>query len=107
MFALGENTSYVATRDAEEDLYTATTGSAISLSGPGATVIFEAKHRNSVGPKVEIHTSTDGGKNWTVATSIEVSSSYTQYTFGISSDVNAIRFRGRVCQSKGNDRSLN
>lgn len=93
--AWGETTSYVATRDSEEDLYTATTGSAINLSGPGATVYFEAKHRNSVGPKVEIHTSTDGGKNWTVATSIEVTSSYTSYSYGISENVNAIRFRGR------------
>lgn len=94
-FAWGETTSYVATRDSEEDLYTTTTGSAINLSGPGATVYFEAKHRNSVGPKVEIHTSTDGGKNWTVATSIEVTSSYTSYSYGISENVNAIRFRGR------------
>ena len=91
----GETTQYVATRDTEEDLYTTTTGSKIDLSGPGATIIFEAKHRNSIGPKVEIHTSTDGGSNWTVATSIDVTSSYTEYKYNIGSNVNAIRFRGR------------
>ena len=88
-------TYYVAERASEEDLYTATTGETISLNGPGATIIFWAKHRNSINPKVEIHTSTDNGANWTVATSFDVSSSYTEYKYNISSNVNAIRFRGR------------
>lgn len=94
-WAWGENPSYVAERSAEEDLYTTTTGSKIVLNGPGATVIFWAKHRNSVSPKVEVHTSTDGGANWTVATSIDVTSTYTKYTYNIATNVNAIRFRGR------------
>lgn len=95
VWAWGETTSYVAERASEEDLYTAETGEKISLNGPGATVIFWARHRNSISPKVEVHTSTDNGANWTVATSIEVSSSYTRYTYDIASNVNAIRFRGR------------
>lgn len=87
-------TYYVADRSTEEDLYTASYGNPISLSGPGAKIYFWAKHRNSVNASIEVYASRDGS-NYDLVASRDVTSTYKQYNCDIEPNVTHIKFRGR------------
>ncbi len=89
------STYYVVYQDSYETLNTIETGPSISLSGPGATLTYEAKGSNSVtgaGTNYFYYSySTDNGNNWTDK-SQSLTTSYASYSASLSSSVNAIRF---------------
>ena len=89
------DTYYVAYQDSYEDLNTIETGPTITLSGPGAKLIYTARGSSSLtGAGVKYFNysySTNGGSSWTDK-SQNLTTSNAQYTANLSTDVNAIRF---------------
>ena len=62
--AWGETTSYVLEHANEETLNTIATGPALALSGPGATLTFQAKKASWGINCLYVETSKDGGSSW-------------------------------------------
>lgn len=97
-WAWGESTSYVLNQSSEQKLNTIQTGSSMALSGPGATLTFDAKGSSSLtGAGVKyfhVEKSTDGGNNWSrIASNVGLSTSYQTFTYtNIGTDVTHIRF---------------
>lgn len=89
------DTYYVAYQDSYENLNTIETGPTITLSGPGAKLIYTARGSSSfTGAGVKYFNysySTNGGSSWTDK-SQNLTTSNAQYTANLSTDVNAIRF---------------
>ena len=92
--AWGETTSYVLEHAKEETLNTISTGPALALSGPGATLTFQAKKDSWGINGIYVETSKDGGSSWAQLDYINSSlkSSYNTFTYSISADVTHIRF---------------
>lgn len=95
-YAWGESTSYVLVHTDEETLNTISTGESMALSGPGATLTFEAKRQTLAVNYFFVEQSTDGGSNWTVLANPSLGTSYSTYTYSISTDVTHIRFRTKT-----------
>lgn len=97
-FAWGENTSYVLNAPAEYTLNTIETGPSLALSGPGATLTFQAKKTTLGAQGLYVETSTDGGNSWNELSYINSSltSSYKSFSYGISTNVTHIRFRTKT-----------
>ncbi len=93
-YAWGETTSYVLDVPSEYTLNTIETGPTLALSGPGATLTFEAKKTTLGAQGLYVETSTDGGNNWTELSYINSSlgTSYKTFTYSISTNVTHIRF---------------
>ena len=93
-YAWGETTSYVLDVPSEYTLNTIETGPTLALSGPGATLTFEAKKTTLGAQGLYVETSTDGGNNWTELSYISSSlgTSYKTFTYSISTNVTHIRF---------------
>lgn len=93
-----QTTSYVLNESSEKKLNTIATGSSMALSGPGATLSFDAKGSSSLtGTGVKyfhVEKSTDGGSSWSrIASDVGLSTSYQTFTYNnIGTDVTHIRF---------------
>ena len=90
--AWGETTSYVLTHANEEELHTISNGPAMALSGPGATLTFQARRQTLAVNYFFVQTSTDGGNSWTDLANPSLGTSYSSYSYDISIDVTHIRF---------------
>ena len=95
---LAQTTSYVLNQSQENELNTIETGPAIALSGPGATLTFQAKgSRSLTGTGVKyfhVEKSTDDGASWSrIASDVGLSTNYQTFTYNnIGTDVTHIRF---------------
>ena len=94
---VAQTTSYVLNVASEQKLNTIQTGSSMSLSGPGATLTFDAKGSSSLtGAGVKyfhVEKSTNGGSNWErIASNVGLSTSYQTFTYNIGTNVTHIRF---------------
>ena len=94
--AWGETTSYVAERTSEESMMTNGAGSTITLSGPGATIYFQAKKQTAATGGIYVQVSSDGS-NWTTPDGFDIvsslSTSYKDFDKSISADIKFIRFK--------------
>ncbi len=92
--AWGETTSYVLNHPDEETLNTISTGEAMALSGPGATLTFQARKQTASSQGLYVEISTNGGSSWTELSYINSSlgTSYKTFTYDISTNVTHIRF---------------
>ena len=95
-WAWGESTSYVAERASEEIMWTNNEGATITLSGPGATIFFQAKKQAAAAGGLYVQVSTDGS-NWTTPDGFDIASSlktsYNDFEKNISTDIKYIRFK--------------
>ena len=95
-WAWGESTSYVAERASEEIMWTNNEGATITLSGPGATIFFQAKKQTAAAGGLYVQVSTDGS-NWTTPDGFDIASSlktsYNDFEKNISTDIKYIRFK--------------
>ena len=92
--AWGETTSYVLNHPDEKTLNTISTGEAMALSGPGATLTFQARKQTASSQGLYVEISTNGGSSWTELSYINSSlgTSYKTFTYDISTNVTHIRF---------------
>ena len=90
--AWGETTSYVLDAPAEYTLNTIETGPTLALSGPGATLTFQAKRQTAAFNYFYVQTSTDGGNSWKDFQNPSLGTSYSTYTYNININVTHIRF---------------
>lgn len=95
-WAWGENTSYVLDEPSEQSLFTIATGSAMALSGPGATLTFQAYRQWLAANYFFVEQSTDGGNSWTELANPDLGTSYSSYSFSIETNVTHIRFRTKT-----------
>ena len=90
--AWGETTSYVVDDPTERTIGTIGQGPAYALSGPGETLTFQARRQSLAINYFFVQTSTDGGNNWTDLANPSLETSYSSYSYTISTDVTHIRF---------------
>ncbi len=90
--AWGETTSYVLVHADEETLNTISTGESMALSGPGATLTFQAKRQTLAVNYFFVQTSTDGGSSWSDLANPSLGTSYASYSYNITTNVTHIRF---------------
>lgn len=89
--AWGETTSYVL-ENAGGELNTIADGPAMALSGPGATLTFQARRQTAAFNYFFVQISTNGGSSWSDLANPSLGTSYSSYSYDISTDVTHIRF---------------
>lgn len=92
LLSWGENTSYVLIHTDEESLYTIANGESMALSGPGAKLTFQAKRQLAAVNYFFVQVSTDGGSSFSDLANPSLGTSYSSYSYDISTDVTHIRF---------------
>ena len=94
---LAQTTSYVLNKSAEVRLGTNSAGESLQLSGPGATLTFEAKKGSWATGGIHVQMSTDGGSSWGTDEYINSSltTSYKTFTYSIATNVTHIRFKAQ------------
>ena len=94
--AWGETTSYVLDQANEVTLNTISTGPALALSGPGATLTFQARRQTAAASYFFVEQSTNGGSSWSELANPSLGTSYSSYSYTIASNVTHIRFRTKT-----------
>lgn len=90
-----QTTSYVLDDAKERSWSTISNSGNYNLSGPGATLTFEAKRSNFGVNYFYVAWSTDNGSTWT-ENSLDLSTSYKSYTYELSPAVTTVRFLSKT-----------
>lgn len=103
--ALAQTTSYVLDYATEQSMSTNNSGSSLALSGPGATLSFQAnKSMDTAIGGLYVYVSTNGGSSWTEFKDIGVSSlkknSYKDFSYSIDANVTHIKFAAHGSYTK-------
>lgn len=90
-----QTTSYVLDDAKERSWSTINNSGNYNLSGPGATLTFEAKRQFAGVNYFYVAWSTDNGSTWT-ENSLDLTTSYQSYTYELSPDVTTVRFLSKT-----------